>query len=344
MYAMKAALLAIVMVLACGMPVFSAPTTDEIDQIFRTAEAAGKFSGSVLVIRAGAPLYEKSFGSANRTLRTPNTAASQFLIASVSKPFTAIAILKLFEQGKLRLDDRLESIFPELKGAAVAGVTIAQLLSHTSGMEEVVGKHLDRPLIPDDLKTAALASKPGDFQYSNSAYVVLKLVLEKISGRSYGEIIDTLIFEPAGMKNSGILRDSAPPPRLSLAYKTKGAVTPMPRIVPLEIFDGPGTIFSTTGDLYLFDKAIRDGKLLNPATQALMSSGHTPSGNWGYGWARTETGGKYSLAHQGDFNGYHAVLTRQIATHDLLIILSNLDTAPVATLQKQVLETLEQKH
>lgn len=344
MYAVKAAILATLMVLACGAPAFSAPLTDQIDQVFRTAEADGKFSGSVLVIRTGVTLYEKSFGPANKTLRTPNTAASQFLIASVSKPFTAIAVLKLFEEGKLGLDDRLESIFPELKGAPVAGVTIAQLLSHTSGIEEVVGKHLDRPLVPEDLKTAALASKPGDFQYSNSAYVVLKLVLEKISGRSYGALIDTLIFEPASMKNSGILRDSAPPPRLSPAYKTKDATAPMPRIVPLELFDGPGSIFSTTGDLNLFDKAIRDGKLLNPATQALMSGGHTPSGNWGYGWERNEKGGKYSLAHQGDFNGYHAMLTRQIETHDLLIILSNLDTAPVSTLQKQVLEILEHKH
>jgi D-alanyl-D-alanine carboxypeptidase len=312
-----------------------------IDQVFRTAEAKGEFSGNVLVISRGAIVYKKSFGEANKARHERNRSSSRFLIASLSKPITAVAVLKLIEQGKLRLDDQLETIFPELKGAAVAGVTISQLLSHTSGIEEALAKHLARPLVPDDLKTASFSSKPGDFNYSSSGYVVLKLVMEKVTAQSYGQLMDVLIFQPSGMVHSGILRDSAPPTELSLAYQTSASAEPMARAAPLELFDGPGSIFSTTGDLALFDKALNDGRLLTPESQYLMASGPTPPVNWGYGWAKVEWGGKGALAHQGDFNGYHAVLVRQPATHNLIVILSNLDKTNVAALQKSVLGVLD---
>lgn len=335
---MKAILLATILFFPA--PAFAATAAEQIDQLFNTAAADGKFGGNVLVIRSGATIYEKSFGPADKARQIPNSSVSRFSIASVSKPFTAVAVLKLVEQGKLRLEDRLDHIFPELNGAAIAGITISQLLSHTSGIEEVVGKHLDRPLIPDDLKTAAFASKVGEFQYSNSGYMVLKLVMEKVIRQTYGQILDTVIFRPAGMTHSGLLRTGAVLPNLSLSYKTIESETPMVSAIPMEVFDGAGTVFSTTGDLVMFDKALREKKLLSAATQEVMSSGHTPSGNWGYGWARNEQDGKYFLAHQGDYNGYHAVLIRQAESRDLIVILSNLDTTSISSLQKRVLEIL----
>lgn len=337
---MKAFLLTTILLFPVTAPVFAATSAEQIDKLFSTAAADGKFGGNVLVVRNGATIYEKSFGPADKSRHIPNSSESRFSIASVSKPFTAVAVLKLVEQGKLRLEDRLDYIFPELKGAAVAGITISQLLSHTSGIEEVVGKHLDRPLIPDDLKTAAFSTKTGEFQYSNSGYMVLKLVMEKVTGQTYGKILDTVIFQPAGMIHSGLLRTGATPPNLSLSYKTTESETPMVSAIPLEVFDGAGTVFSTTGDLILFDRALREKKLLAAATQAVMSSGHTPSGNWGYGWARNEQDGKVFLAHQGDYNGYHAVFVRRAESQDLIIILSNLDTTSVSSLQKRVLEIL----
>lgn len=337
---MKAFVLTTILLFPVTVPVFAATPAEQIDQLFSTAAADGKFGGNVLVVRNGATIYEKSFGPADRSRQIPNSSESRFSIASVSKPFTAVAVLKLVERGKLRLEDRLDYIFPELKGAAVAGITVSQLLSHTSGIEEVVGKHLDRPLIPDDLKTAAFATKTGEFQYSNSGYMVLKLVMEKVTGQTYGKILDTVIFHPAGMIHSGLLRTGAVPPNLSLSYKTIESETPMVSAIPLEVFDGAGTVFSTTGDLIVFDRALREKKLLDAATQAVMSNGHTPSGNWGYGWARNEQDGKVFLAHQGDYNGYHAVLVRRVESQDLIIILSNLDTTNVSSLQKQVLEIL----
>lgn len=337
---MKAIFLATILLFPITAPVLAATPAEQIDQVFSTAAADGKFAGNVLVVRNGAAIYEKSFGPADKSRHIPNSAESQFSIASVSKPFTAVAVLKLVEQGKLRLEDRLDDIFPELKGAAVAGITISQMLSHTSGIEEVVGKHLDRPLIPDDLKSAAFASKAGEFQYSNSGYMVLKLVMEKVTGQTYGQLLDTFIFQPAGMIHSGLLRTGAVPPHLSLSYKTVESEAPMVSPIPMEVFDGAGTVFSTTGDLVLFDRALREKKLLDAATQAVMSSGHTSSGNWGYGWERIEQEGKVFLAHQGDYNGYHAVFVRRAESQDLIIILSDLDTTNVSALEKQVLEIL----
>jgi len=338
---MKALLLAVALLLPVTAPVFAATQAEQIDQLFSSAAADGKFGGNVLVVRGGITIYEKSFGAADKARGIANSAASQFSIASVSKPFTAIAVLKLVEQGKLRLEDRLDAIFPELNGAAVAGVTIAQLLSHTSGIEEVVARHLDRPLVADDLKAATLATKVGDFQYSNSGYMVLRLVMEKVSGRRYAQLLDRFIFRPAGMKHSGLLTAGAPPRRLSLSYKSAQSAEPMVSAIPMAIFDGAGTGFSTTGDLALFDRALRTGKLLGPTMQGAMFSGQTPSGNWGYGWARDVRNGKTWLSHQGDYNGYHAVLVRQADVRDLIVILSNLDTTSVSALQKQVLGILD---
>lgn len=337
---MKAVFLATILLFPATVPVFAATPAEQIDQVFSTAAADGKFGGNVLVVRNGATIYEKSFGPADKARQIPNSSASRFSIASVSKPFTAVAVLKLVEQGKLRLEDRLDDIFPELKGAAIAGITVSQLLSHTSGIEEVVARHLDRPLIPDDLKTAGFASKTGEFQYSNSGYMVLKLVIEKITGQSYGNVLDAVIFRPAGMVHSDLLRTGAAPPDFSLSYKTVESETPMVSAIPLEVFDGAGTVFSTTGDLVLFDKALRGDRLLSAATQNVMNSGHTPSGNWGYGWARNAQDGKHFLAHQGDYNGYHAVLIRRAESQDLIIILSNLDSTSISFLQKRVLEIL----
>jgi CubicO group peptidase (beta-lactamase class C family) len=337
---MKAILLATILLCPITVPALAATPAEQIDRLFSTAAADGKFAGNVLVVRNGATVYEKSFGPASKSRQIPNSSESRFSIASVSKPFTAVAVLKLVEQGKLHLEDRLDNIFSELKGAAVAGITISRLLSHTSGIEEVVGKHLDRPLVSDDLKTAVFASNAGEFQYSNSGYMVLKLVMEKVTGQTYGQLLDTFIFRPAGMIHSGLLRTGAAPQNLSLSYKTAEAETPMVSAIPLEVFDGAGTVFSTAGDLVKFDKALREKRLLNGATQAMMNSGHTPSGNWGYGWARNEQDGKVLLAHQGDYNGYHAVFVRRAESQDLIIILSNLDTTNVSSLQKQVLEIL----
>jgi len=336
---MKTLFLAAALLLS-AVPAFAATEAAQIDQLFSTAAREGKFGGNVLVIRGGATIYEKSFGPADKARGISNSSASQFSIASVSKPFTAIAVLKLVEQGKLHLEDRLDRIFPELSGAAVAGVTVSQLLSHTSGIEEVVAKHLDRPLIADDLKTAVLATRKGEFQYSNSGYMVLRLVMEKVSGQRYGQLLDRFVFQPAGMKQSGLLTVGAAPRSLSLSYKTAEATEPMVSAIPMAIFDGAGTAFSTTGDLVLFDKALRDRKLLSAAMQDAMTSGHTPSGNWGYGWARDERGGKTWLSHQGDYNGYHAVLIRQPESRDLILILSNLDTTSISTLQKRIFEIL----
>ena len=274
---MRAILLAAAFLFPATVSALAANEAEQVHQLFSAAAADGRFAGNVLVVRDGSTIYVKSFGPADKARQIPNSSASRFSIASVSKPFTSIAVLKLVEQGKLRLEDRLDAIFPELKDAAVAGVTISQLLSHTSGIEEVVGRHLDRPLIADDLKTAAFASKVGEFQYSNSGYMVLKLVIEKVTGRYYGQLLDSFIFRPAGMKHSGLLRTGTAPPCLALSYKTTLSTEPMVSAIPMEVFEGAGTVFSTTGDLVLFDKALRDAKLLGAAMQEVMISGHTPS-------------------------------------------------------------------
>jgi CubicO group peptidase (beta-lactamase class C family) len=338
---MRTAYVLSVTIALSGCAAFAPRSSHPVDDVFRAAEAKSEFSGSVLVINNGKTIYRKAFGYAEKSRGTLNSTNSQFLIASLSKPITAVATLRLVEQGELNLEDRLGEIFPELAKSPVADVTVSQLLSHTSGMEEVLAKHLTRPLTPEDLKAAAIPGTPGKLQYSNSGYVTLKLILERVTGQTYEQAIHALVLRPSGMAHSGVLRDSSPPARLSLAYQTVGSASPIARAAPLEIFDGAGTIFSTTGDLALFIKALDGGKLLTPETRRLMESGPTPPVNWGYGWAKVKWGDTQLLAHRGDFNGYHAVLVRQPEERNLVVILSNLDKTNVSKLEDEVLEVLK---
>jgi CubicO group peptidase (beta-lactamase class C family) len=216
---------------------------------------------------------------------------------------------------------------------------VSQLLAHTSGLSEVIEAHRDRPIAPADLRAAQI-SAPGQFRYSSSGYVVLKLVAERASGLDFAAALDELVFRPAGMTQSGLLRDATPPPELALAYRNVQDNAPILRSAPLEILDGAGSFYSTGADLARLDHALAQGKLLSPATQKLMISDQ--SGNdWGYGWALGEQGGTYFPFHRGDFDGYHALLVRLPESRELIVILSNLDATDISSLQRRLMRILK---
>jgi CubicO group peptidase (beta-lactamase class C family) len=314
----------------------------QLDQLFSETHAAGKFDGNVLIMRDGKTLYQKSFGLANRAAATANTAATRFPLASVSKPFTAVLILQLYEQGTLKLTDRLDGIFPAMVGKPAAAVTVEQLLTHTSGIEEITERHLIARLSPVDLEDAQITGTPGTYKYSNSGYVILKMIAERLTATDYETLLKEKILDRAGMTATGLVRKEISVTPMALAYADNKATSPVSPAVLLDIFDGAGSIYSTTGDLQRFDEALNANRLLSAQSQALMYKNHTASGTpWGYGWALGEQGGKLFPYHSGDYAGYHTALVRQTQRKELIVILSNLETADVSALRHKALRILK---
>ncbi|ESQ79314.1 serine hydrolase [Asticcacaulis sp. YBE204] len=315
--------------------------SSQIDEAIRQS-GGDNFSGNVLVLRKGEVLFRKSFGLADRSTNALNQTASRFAAASLAKPFTAVLTFQLIEEGKLKLSDRLDGVFPELAGKASSTITVEQLLSHTSGIEEATEHHLDRPLVPGDLVAARLTSKPGVFAYSSAGYVVLKLVVEKASGQDYATRLNERIFIPASMKDSGLLRTNTEVSGLALGYAQSGNA-PAKLSVPVEILDGAGSLYTTTEDLARFDKALSGNVILSAQSQKIMHTRHTPNGGaaWGYGWALADQGGKYYPWHKGDLPGYTAVMARQIHREELVVILSNQEKIDVNAMRQKILRILK---
>lgn len=313
---------------------------DAAEAIEAVVRETKNFSGNILVTRNGTALYRESFGMADRQTQKANTPLSRFATASLSKPLTAVLIFQMIEEGKLDLTRQLDAIFPALAGKPVAEITVDQLLSHTSGIEEVTERHLDRPLTPGDLETASLMAKSGTFSYSSAGYVVLKLIIEKVSTQNYSARLTEKIFSPAGMVDSGLMRQNATVPSLSLGYDGDVPVT---LTYPIDILDGAGTLYTTSDDLARFDQALTNHSLLSADSQKLMYQRHTPEGGsaWGYGWALADQGGKLYPWHKGDLGGYTAVLARQIHRNEMVAILSNQGKVDLTPLRQKIMRILK---
>lgn len=316
------------------------PLDQQIDAIFRSAHAGGKFNGTVLVTRKDQTIYERSFGLADAEKNNANTADTRFLAFSVVKPLTAVLVFQQLEAGKMRLTDTLESFFPNLKGKRAGRLTLQQLLTHTSGIAEVISDHRDRRITPRDLESAGVKDG-GDFEYSNTGYVILGLVLESVTGRTYEQLLQEKILQPAGMKDSGLVRTGRPLENLAKGYQLKGGkpVSVEPDI-PMEIVDGAGSLYATARDLWRGDQALVAEKILSKKSQDLMLTQQV-KGRYGYGWFLSEQGGRYFPWHKGDYRGYGAIFVRQIHRQETIVILSNLQDADVADLRTDVLRALK---
>jgi CubicO group peptidase (beta-lactamase class C family) len=321
---------------ACGSP----PTlAGKLAAISEEAHASGDLNGNVLVARGGEILYEASFGAANADTKAPNTPASRFLIASVSKPFTAVLVLQLIEQGKLTADSRLDGFAPLLANTPAGAITIHQLLTHTSGIEERISRNPTKRITFDDLVSARVAA-PGKFAYSNTGFVCLALVIEHVTGGAYEAALRNGILAPADMRDSGVLRSGGTPDNLSVGHRGQTELEIAKLDFSPESVDGAGSIYSTARDLLKFDRALAAGKLLRPETLALMHREHVP-GRFGYGWFLSEQGGAYYPWHAGNMAGYSSSLARQIHRDEVVIILANGAATDARELQTAFLKALK---
>jgi CubicO group peptidase (beta-lactamase class C family) len=316
---------------------------NEYDRIYRACEIfydttllPSGFNGSIIVAKGGNIVFEKYRGSINLDGVDSLTASTPLHIASVSKTFTAMAILKLQEQGKLNINDTLTKYFA---GFNYDGVTIKTLLNHRSGLPnylhflQQVGWHEDSMMYNKDIVNLLITKKavltdlvPADtkFSYNNTNYALLALIIEKVSGMPYPQFMKENIFDPIGMKNT-FVRYNTDTTKLSQSFDWKGR-----RIydTQLDAIYGDKNIYSTAQDLLKWDRILADSVFLSPQT---LAAAYTPYSNekpgvknYGLGWRMNiYDDGKKIIFHNGWWHGNNATFIRLVKDDVTIIALSN---------------------
>jgi CubicO group peptidase (beta-lactamase class C family) len=293
-----------------------------IDTFINRLMKQGIFSGVVFVAKKGDVLFANAYGLADREHKTPNTLATRFQIASLTKQFTAVAILMLQAEGKLNVKDKVCAYIkpcPE----AWAEVTIHQLLTHTAGMPQYFPDET-RPITLENLlasfRDKPLEFAPGDhFEYSNSGYILLGAIIEQVSGQHYGDFLQARIFTPLGMADTGYNR-----PEGAIGYAGQA---PAPLTNPTVIFSAGG-LSSTAEDLYRWSQAL-DGDTLLPADlRALMFTPYIDTDapykeRYGYGWFISSQEGALRQEHGGGIHGYRSEIMRFPERGITIILLCN---------------------
>jgi CubicO group peptidase (beta-lactamase class C family) len=322
-----------------------------IDNFMQQLHKTRAFNGNVLVAKHGKIIYEKAIGWADYLRRDSLKLNSQFELASVTKTMTSTAILMLMERGKLTLDDDVKKFFPDFP---FEGVTIRLLLSHRSGLMNYVyftddyyrANRLDeRKGISNADEMALIAmekprawSKPNlHFKYNNSNFMVLGSIVEKASGMPYAQFMKENVFKPAEMMHTAVYSKAV---YAKIPVHVVGHDRGQWRYSVVQNFlDGPvgdKGIYSTVGDLYLFDRALRDGRLLKQAT---MDSAYVPRNplirghfTYGYGWRIFEAPGKQVIYHTGWWHGFRHIYLRDIKDDITIVLLSNLSNGSLLKL------------
>ena len=310
----------------------------QADNYMRAAVANDQFTGAVLVARDGVPLIDTAYGMASYELGVPNTPQTVFHIASMTKQFTAMAIMQLRDRGKLNVGDPICTYIANCS-PAWKSVTIRHLLTHTSGITNVSSlpqwdddlslKHYSRAGFVDLFRSLPLRFVPGDkYEYSNSGYFLLGLIVERVSGMSFGDYLKANIFTPLGMGHSTYDDNHAIVPGAASGYYSRGSAFITATYVDPSTRLGDTGIVSTTGDLLRWDQALYTDRLVSRRT---LGEIFTPYRNgYGYGWEIGTRFGRKAIAHSGSDGGFSSYILRFPDDRLTVIILGNGDRMSAA--------------
>jgi CubicO group peptidase (beta-lactamase class C family) len=318
------------------------------DKYMRAQTIASNFSGAVLIAQHGQVVFAGGYGDADIERRVRNDTRTRFRIGSVTKPFTAILILKLQEEGVLAVSDPICKYLTPCP-PQWAALTIHHLLSHTSGIEnltdgedylERTAQRATRDEVFAKFRDAPLRFAPGEkYEYSNSNYHLLGAIVEEATGSSYAEALAQRVLVPAGMTDSFMDSPAAPTERVAVGYRPTddGALKPDTPLDPAWSF-AAGGLFSTAEDLMRFGEALKGDRLLSEPSKALM---WTPvKDTYGYGWnvrpPAPETLNRRVRMHGGRSQGFTAVFVAFIDDDLTGIVLSNNVMADTGTIVKDL--------
>lgn len=313
----------------CSARDFQAAAERAVD----TLAASQSFTGAVLVAVDGKPVLRRAVGEANREWHVANTVDTRFRIGSATKTFTAVAILRLVDEGKVALDDPAAKYLPNLP-QAWAGVTIRMLLSHTAGVPDYIYaptfRDREARLVqtPESL-LALVRDKPLDFapgagwRYSNTGFVLLGTVIEKASERPYAAYLSETFFKPLGMGETGYETENAITARRASGYmRTRDGWAAGPFIAPSAAY-AAGALYSTVDDLLKWDQALYGDRLVSKSGRDLMFADYR--NHYGLGWQVDEAWGAARISHGGATPGFQASFQRYPSRRLTVAALSNSD-------------------
>lgn len=345
----------IVVVLAFGLHVAVGQTkAAKIDQFMTLCYQYGQFNGSVLVADRGEVIYKKSFGFADMEWEIPNEPDTKFRIGSLTKAFTSMLVLQLVQQGKLKLDGEITDYLPEYPKKQGSKVSIHQLLTHTSGIPDYGEfpnyRDLSRnPFTPESLirlfADSALRFEPGSkFSYSNSGYFLLGMIIERVTGKPYEQVLHENILNPLKMMNSGYDRQDTILKKRARGYEKKASLYVNAPYLDMSLPYSAGSLFSTVEDLYLWDQALYSDTLLPKQTRDCMFRAYIPAygKGYGYGWVigndavGNSNDSVMVIEHGGTISGFSALISRIPSGRHLIVLLSNSRPAAFASIARAI--------
>jgi CubicO group peptidase (beta-lactamase class C family) len=294
----------------------------------------GEFSGSVLLARDGKVLLSKGYGLADIENDVLNSPRTKFRIASLTKQFTAAGIMLLQQEGKLNVQDSVCEFIEDCP-EVWQPITLHHLLTHTSGLPEnfsiqdLMALTLSRNPMREGMemiKTRPLQSVPGEtYRYSNVGYNMLGFIIERVSGKTYEEYLREKLWTPLGMNDTGQDHESLLIKRRATGYFSPTAKA---QYLPIDLAAYAGGLYSTVEDLYRWDQALYTEQLLPKSALDVIFTPH--QGDYGYGWTINQGEWGTVIGHNGGVPGFAANISRYPDRKATVIILSNLESAPLS--------------
>jgi D-alanyl-D-alanine carboxypeptidase len=315
--------------------------------------ASDRFAGAVLVAKDGKPIFSEAYGLADREHKTPNTVKTRFRIGSMNKMFTAVSTLQLVQAGKLSLQDPIGKYLTDYPNKDVATkVTIHHLLTHTGGTGDFFGPEFDAHRL--ELRTLQdyvnlfgkrdLKFEPGSkWEYSNYGFLLLGLIIEKVSGQSYYDYVREHVYTPAGMTSTGSEPEDQAVPDRSIGYTKMDSTVLKPNTDTLPWRGtSAGGGYSTVEDLAKFAAALENHKLLNAQYTEMLTTGKpgTPDNSYAYGFGDRKVNGIRCFGHGGGAPGMNGDLKICPANGYVVAVLANLDPPAAQRISDFIAERL----
>jgi CubicO group peptidase (beta-lactamase class C family) len=318
--------------------------TEAAAELIAPFVAADLFAGSVLVAKDGEPLLRQGFGLAHREWNVPHEATGKFRLGSLTKQFTATAILQLMERGALALDDKIARHYPEAP-TAWRDVSLLHLLTHTSGIPSYTSipgffqqmAHIDRT--PREIIALTEAEPPEfapgtTFKYCNGGYVILGQVIERLSGRAYEDYVREEILQPLGLGNTGYEHVETIIPQRVPGYRIRNGKIENAAYLAMSLPYAAGSIYSTVDDLLAWQRALAAAKPIGAASRDLMFRDH--GHGYGFGWGIQSQFSRRQFVHAGGINGFSVVLSHYPDADLTIILLANIQAAPVQKIARDL--------
>lgn len=352
---LKLPLLTLIALLFCNLS-FSQSITEQLDKLINTYTEYGKFNGSVLVANQGKVIFTKGFGMANMEWDIPNKPNTKHRLGSITKQFTAMLILQLAAENKLDLQAPITTYLPDYPKETGDKITTHHLLTHTSGIPNYTSfpdffqNESRNPYTPDEFvkkfDAKSLDFEPGEkFSYSNSGYFLLGVIIEKVTGKSYEQMLNDHIFSPLNMTDSGYDNHDDILKNRATGYEKNGNAFVNSKYLDMSIPYAAGSLYSTVEDLYKWDQALYTNSILPKEYMDMYFKPYISAfGNnsYAYGWCvgkspiGKSTDSIYTISHGGGINGFNTIISRAPSDKSLVVLLNNTGGAPLNQMTKAI--------